>query len=147
LFTSALHISPVRILAPYLLSILILCFYLTSYFHPYFQSSFPTETLYSCIPSYLSHTCYMISPSHCHPNPYGEGPNFAVEWLTFLLRIREVPGSNLGPETGYPWFFTVPPGNFRYSALKLNHYHFLPSPFHFMIHLTPFHSKLCSLSC
>jgi hypothetical protein len=24
-----------------------------------------------------------------------------VEWLT-LLHIREVPGSNLGPETGYP---------------------------------------------
>jgi hypothetical protein len=24
------------------------------------------------------------------------------EWLTLLLRIREVPGSNLGLETGYP---------------------------------------------
>jgi hypothetical protein len=31
-------------------------------------------------------------------------PNVAV----FLLRIREVPGSNLGPETGYPdWSFLV----------------------------------------
>jgi hypothetical protein len=29
-------------------------------------------------------------------------PNVVVEWLTFLLRIREVPGSNLGPELGYP---------------------------------------------
>jgi hypothetical protein len=29
-------------------------------------------------------------------------PNFVVEWLTLLLRIREVPRSNLGPETGYP---------------------------------------------
>jgi hypothetical protein len=29
-------------------------------------------------------------------------PNVVVEWLAFLLRIREVPGSNLGPETGYP---------------------------------------------
>jgi hypothetical protein len=27
--------------------------------------------------------------------------NVVVEWLTFLLRIREVPGSNLGPEAGY----------------------------------------------
>jgi hypothetical protein len=26
----------------------------------------------------------------------------AVEWLVFLLRFREVPGSNLGPETCYP---------------------------------------------
>jgi hypothetical protein len=25
-----------------------------------------------------------------------------VEWLTILLHIREVPDSNLGPETGYP---------------------------------------------
>jgi hypothetical protein len=24
-------------------------------------------------------------------------PNVMVEWLTLLLRIREVPGSNLGP--------------------------------------------------
>jgi len=29
-------------------------------------------------------------------------PNVVIEWLTILLRIREVPGSNLGPETGYP---------------------------------------------
>jgi hypothetical protein len=28
--------------------------------------------------------------------------NVVVEWLAFLLCIREVPGSNLGPETGYP---------------------------------------------
>jgi hypothetical protein len=25
-----------------------------------------------------------------------------VEWLTLLFHIREVQGSNLGPETGYP---------------------------------------------
>jgi hypothetical protein len=30
-----------------------------------------------------------------------ETPNVVVEWLTLLLRIRETPGSNLGPETGY----------------------------------------------
>jgi hypothetical protein len=29
-------------------------------------------------------------------------PNVMVEWLTLLLRIREVPGSNLSPEAGYP---------------------------------------------
>jgi hypothetical protein len=27
-------------------------------------------------------------------------PNVVVEWLTLLLRIREVPVSNLDPETG-----------------------------------------------
>jgi hypothetical protein len=39
--------------------------------------------------------------------------NVVVEWLTILLRIREV--SNLGPEIGIPdqgfsWFSLVPPG-------------------------------------
>jgi hypothetical protein len=35
--------------------------------------------------------------------PFHErGPNVVVEWLTLLLRIREVPGTNLGSETGYP---------------------------------------------
>jgi hypothetical protein len=30
----------------------------------------------------------------------------AVRWLAFLFRIREVPGLNLGLETGYPdWDF------------------------------------------
>jgi hypothetical protein len=29
-------------------------------------------------------------------------PNVVVEWLMILFSIREVPGSNLGAETGYP---------------------------------------------
>jgi hypothetical protein len=37
-------------------------------------------------------------------------PNVVAEWLTPLLRILEVPGSNLGPQIGYldwgfPWFW------------------------------------------
>jgi hypothetical protein len=28
--------------------------------------------------------------------------NVVVEWLKFLIRIREIPGSNPGPETVYP---------------------------------------------
>jgi hypothetical protein len=35
---------------------------------------------------------------------YGNVPNVVVEWLT-LLRIQEVPGSNLGQETGSPKIF------------------------------------------
>jgi hypothetical protein len=34
-------------------------------------------------------------------------PSVAVEWLALLLCIWEVPGSNLGPETGYPQAFLV----------------------------------------
>jgi hypothetical protein len=30
-----------------------------------------------------------------------QAPNIVVEWLTLLLRIRKVPVSNIGPETGY----------------------------------------------
>jgi hypothetical protein len=29
-------------------------------------------------------------------------PNVVVEWLTLLIHIWEVLGSNLSPETGYP---------------------------------------------
>jgi hypothetical protein len=29
------------------------------------------------------------------------GPNVVVKWLALLLRIRKVPGSTLGPKTGY----------------------------------------------
>jgi hypothetical protein len=46
-----------------------------------------------------------------------------LEWLTFLLHILEVPGSNLSQETGYPdwgfsWFSSVLPGNCRDSTLN-----------------------------
>jgi hypothetical protein len=49
-------------------------------------------------------------------------PNDVIEWLT-LLRIREVPGSNLGPATGYDnsgfsWFFSVPPGEYQKNTLN-----------------------------
>jgi hypothetical protein len=79
-------------------------------------------------------------------------PNVVVEWLALLLRIREVPRSNLGPETGYPnwgfsWFSSVPPGECRDRSLKLSHDRFLPNPFQFIIQLPHFHLTLFSLSC
>jgi hypothetical protein len=54
-----------------------------------------------------------------------------VEWLTLLLYIREVPGSNFSLETGYPhwgfsWFPSVPPGECQDCTLKLGHDYFLP---------------------
>jgi hypothetical protein len=67
--------------------------------------------------------------------------------LTLLLRIREVPSSNLGPDIGYPdgsfsWFSSVPPCECSNSTLKLVHDHFLPNPSHSIIHLSPFNSTL-----
>jgi hypothetical protein len=72
-------------------------------------------------------------------------PNVVVKWLALPFRIREVPGSNLCPETGYPdwdfsWFSSVPPGECHDSILKLGR--FLPNPFQLIIHLSPYHSTL-----
>jgi hypothetical protein len=52
----------------------------------------------------------------------GYTPNVVVEWLT-LLRIREVPRSDLGPEDDYPewevsWHSSVTPGKSRDNALN-----------------------------
>jgi hypothetical protein len=70
-------------------------------------------------------------------------PNVVFEWLTPLLRIREVPGSNIGSKTIYSdsvsRFFTVLPGKCQVSrpTLKLRHVCFLPNTFQFIIHLSP----------
>jgi hypothetical protein len=71
-------------------------------------------------------------------------PNIVVE-----LRIREAPGSTLGPEISYPefsWFYSVPLGRFWDNTLKLGHDRFLPDPFQFIIRLSPFNLTLYSLS-
>jgi hypothetical protein len=39
----------------------------------------------------------ILKPKKSNPSE----PNVVVEWLTFLPRILDVPGSNLGPETLY----------------------------------------------
>jgi hypothetical protein len=57
-----------------------------------------------------------------------------VEWLTLLLHIREILGSNLGLESGYSDRFfvvsSVPPGECQGSSLKLGHNRFLSNLFH-----------------
>jgi hypothetical protein len=41
--------------------------------------------------------------NYCHHLNYINcRPNVVVEWVTLLLRVREVQHSNVGPETGYP---------------------------------------------
>jgi hypothetical protein len=76
-------------------------------------------------------------------------PNVVVEWFTLLLRVQEVPGSNLDPETGYPdwgfsWFSSVHAGECRGSTLKLGHDRFLPNSIKFIIYFSLFHSTLYS---
>jgi hypothetical protein len=77
------------------------------------------------------------------------GTNIVVEWLTLLLRIWEVPGSNIGPVTGYhvrfSWFSSVQENSGIIDYLKIGHDSFLQSPFQFLIHVSPFHSKLLFL--
>jgi hypothetical protein len=68
-------------------------------------------------------------------------PNVVVQWLTLLLRIRDLQGSYIGPKTGYPdsglsWFSTVPLGECWDSNLKLVHDRFLQNLFQFIIYLS-----------
>jgi hypothetical protein len=73
-------------------------------------------------------------------------------WLIFLLCMREVPGLNLGPETGYPdrdrsLLSSVPPGKCWNRSLKVHsHSRFLIHRSHLIIHLSPLHSSLYNLS-
>jgi hypothetical protein len=59
-----------------------------------------------------------------------------------LLRIWEVAGSNLDPETGYAEAYSDFPqsrGECQDNILKADNDRFLPNPFQFIVHLSPFH--------
>jgi hypothetical protein len=86
-----------------------------NHFHP-FTASLPVTHLTFIFPSPWSSEWFMKMDTFL-------GPNVLVECLTLLLRIREVPGSNLSPETGCPecwfsWFVSVPAGECRNSTLQ-----------------------------
>jgi hypothetical protein len=78
--------------------------------------------------------------------------NVVVEWLTLLLRIREISASNIGPVNDYPdwgfsWFCSVYPGDRQSFTLKLGHDLLLSYPFQFIIHVLPFHLTPYNQSC
>jgi hypothetical protein len=84
-----------------------------------------------------------IPQQHCHANGYK--PNVVVEWLTLLLRIREISTTLTGySDLGFSWFSSVP-GEFR--AGTLNEPRPLPTKsFPIRRHsLVPFSSTLSSL--
>jgi hypothetical protein len=64
-------------------------------------------------------------------------PNVFVEWLPFVIRIREVPDSILGPGDGLSSlrFFKIflSPSR-RDNTSKLGHNCFLPNPFQNLYH-------------
>jgi hypothetical protein len=54
-------------------------------------------------PRVLRVWCTMIG---LFPNfPLSSEPKVAIQWLAFLLRVREVLGSNLGTDTDYRYCF------------------------------------------
>jgi hypothetical protein len=56
-------------------------------------------------------------------------------------------GFKSGPGIGYSdWTFRVFPQSLPDCTLKVSHDRFLLYPFQFIIHLSPFHSTLCTLS-
>jgi hypothetical protein len=64
-------------------------------------------------------------------------PNLAVEWVALQLRIRQVPSSNLGPETNYSEALHGIPEILAGLYIKLGHGNFLPNPFQFVINNRP----------
>jgi hypothetical protein len=78
-------------------------------------------------------------------------PNVVIEWLIFLPRIWDVPDSNLCPETcnqnrGFLLFYSVPPGECRYSTLKLGSVRFLPNPFQSVLKMEMYKFRYNSLN-
>jgi hypothetical protein len=73
--------------------------------------------------------------------PIQTDPNVAAEMLALLLRIPVVPGTNLGPETGYPdrffVYFLSPSKLMLGYYLKVGHDRFLLHPFQLIIHCHP----------
>jgi hypothetical protein len=67
-------------------------------------------------------------------------------WTGLTLPLREVPGSNLVPLTGYPEIifavFLSPYRQFPCSTLKLRQDRLLENRFQFIMHASSFHSML-----
>jgi hypothetical protein len=88
------------------------------------------NTLYQCARQTATTTPRRVTTERylafSHKVQDSVAPNDVVKWLTLLLRIREVQGSNLGPGDRLSWlrfscFSSVPPSEFQDSALKLGH--------------------------
>jgi hypothetical protein len=79
---------------------------------------------------------------------YLEHPNVMVEWLTLLLRIRKVPGSNLGQETSSDEVFVVVLSHSMeiLSSTKISPQPLFSHSFQSITHPSSFHSTLYSLS-
>jgi hypothetical protein len=103
------------------------------------------------VPQYLLYVSWLTKKKgiwYLKQQCFYRATSFAVEWLALLLRIREVPGSNLGPKTGYlycgfSWFSSVPPGKCWDITLKQA----MADSFHILSNsLSSYHSSLYSLS-
>jgi hypothetical protein len=92
-----------------------------------------------CIPAlfYASCVCNTYPSFHHHQT------SWSSDYLPFLIRIWEVPGSNLDPVTlhpnrGFSWLSSVPPGKCWDSTLNVGHDRFCQVT----IYLSPLHGTL-----
>jgi hypothetical protein len=88
-----------------------------------------------------------MSSIYSHKLSWEMSNYITIQWI----HIWEVTGSNLGPGDWLPWmrllwFSSVSPHKCWDSTLKLDHDHFLLSPYQFIIHLSPLHLMLYILS-
>jgi hypothetical protein len=91
-------------------------------------TSILTATLSLCLRNFWDTLYFVLLAVHLSPNPQS---------LVIVLTYHVIQICS--------WFFSVPPGGFRDSPLKLGHDCSHPNYFQFIIHLSPFHSMLYSL--
>jgi hypothetical protein len=94
---------------------------------------------------------YTHTHTHTHTHTYTHyrmTRKDLVEWLTLMLRIQKIPGSNLSPETGYSDELRGFPQPLQANAgillWKLGHCRFLPKLYKCIIHLSRLRSMLYS---
>jgi hypothetical protein len=83
-----------------------------------FMTSEDAVSELKCSKHPTTHICLSIHPSVYLSKLiyYFFQPNALAEWLTLLLRILEVPASNLDPETGYTDVFRSFPLSFQANS-------------------------------
>jgi hypothetical protein len=80
---------------------------------PQFTHVSKLVTSYNCYVFSSPHTLHLSPRSYISVMDYGIQ---SVECLTLMLRIREVPGSNIGPDTSYPEGFRGSPQSLQANA-------------------------------
>jgi hypothetical protein len=115
------------------------------------RSMFHSVSLITPNQFYWQKTLYSYWPLHAFPklissplriNASNNAISYSLQLSSFTVTERR---GRVFNKLRFLWFFSVPPGECRDSNLKLGYNRSIPNPFHFIIHLSPFHSTLYTL--